>query len=812
VARLREALACPEALAWALERRGLSDPDEAREFLAADGALDPPTALSGVSEAARRLAGAIDKAEQIVVHGDYDCDGVSSTAMLTRTLRARGARVEPFLPSRFTDGYGVSVPNVERLAGDGAQLLVCVDCGTTAEDALCRARDLGMDTIVLDHHLAGGRRPPGIIANPALGRQEGALPAAAGVVLKVVRALAELDGSGTLGVDPLDELDLAALATVADAVPLRDENRRIVAQGIATIRERPRVGIRALLAAAAVDPHSTDARTLGYTLGPAINAAGRIDHPSRALDLLLETDMDAARPAAQRLWELNSERREIERRITDEAMAQFEAYPEEVRSGAAIVVGGEGWHEGVVGIVASRLTERYERPAIVISIDGDAAKGSGRSVPGVDLHELVSRADGALAGWGGHEGAVGLQLASADIPVLRRDLLAVAEQSRAAIERSRVKTVDAVVSGSDLSLSGAEAFEALAPFGRGNPSLSLLIPGARIRGVSTVGEGGRHLRLGMVAGGVTSRAIGFSMGHRAAALDPEVRHDVVAGLGIERWQDTVGPRVTLRGIDPLPEREPGGDGLRSALRRDAPLRDLRTSIASDERPARAGIAPLGVVDARGTGALARIVALTGADEGVIAVAANAALREAALSTVLAPHRLDVERLMTLGAERDPRAAIELLGDPPASAEQSAALLAVAAGRWLHLSWGPEETAFAREALTARGDLRGVAREIWGALDGARTWRELADACAGPLGTPGIRAVGCALTALEEAGLVRLGDGGVERVDGGARADLSATPTGRRVAEETRAGLDYLERADTLDLSVDPDAALAATGS
>ena len=299
VARVREALDCPEALAWTLVRRGLSDPETAREFLAADGALDPPGDLAGVTDAAQRLVRAIERGETITVHGDYDCDGISSTAMLTRSLRARGGEVTTFLPSRFTDGYGVSGENVEKLAEAGTRLLVCVDCGTTAVDALTLAHERGMDTIVLDHHLAAGRRPPGILANPALGRGHDALPSAAGVVLKVTRALAELDGDGRLGVDPLAELDLAALATVADAVPLRGENRRLVAQGITAIKEHPRVGIRALLDAAGADHRSTDARTLGFTIGPAINAAGRLDHPSRALELFAR-DRPRRRPSGGR--------------------------------------------------------------------------------------------------------------------------------------------------------------------------------------------------------------------------------------------------------------------------------------------------------------------------------------------------------------------------------------------------------------------------------------------------------------------------------------------------------------------------------
>ena len=296
VAALEEALGLPEPVAWTLVRRGLGDPAAAREFLAADGPLAPPEDLAGIGEAADRLARAVRGGERIAVHGDYDCDGVSSTAVLVSALRGRGGRVEPFLPSRFTEGYGVAESTVERLAGGGARLLVCVNCGTSAVEALTRAVELGMEPIVLDHHLAGGRRPPGILANPALGRPAEDLPAAVGVVHMLVRALAARFDDGALAPDPDDGIDLVALATVADAVPLTGDNRRRVARGLRAIRERPRPGIAALCAAAEIEPRTVGARTLGFTLAPCINAAGRLAHADRALELLLAPDRETRRP------------------------------------------------------------------------------------------------------------------------------------------------------------------------------------------------------------------------------------------------------------------------------------------------------------------------------------------------------------------------------------------------------------------------------------------------------------------------------------------------------------------------------------
>ncbi|HWH13476.1 MAG TPA: single-stranded-DNA-specific exonuclease RecJ, partial [Miltoncostaeaceae bacterium] len=801
VVALQAALDCPEPLAWALVRRGLGDPAAAREFIAADGPLDPPEAIAGIAAAADRVLRAVARGERIAVHGDYDCDGVCSTAVLVRAVRAAGGEVVPFLPSRFTDGYGVRVETVERLAGDGVRLLVCVDCGTTAVDALVRAHDLGLDTVVCDHHLAAGVRPPGIVANPALGRPRDDAPAAVGVVFALVRAMAERADGGLLGPDPEAEIDLVALATVADAVPLVGQNRRLVARGLARMREAPRPGIRALCRAAGIDPRTLDARHLGYSLGPSINAAGRLTHAGEALSLVLATDEDEAMPLAERLWALNVERRDVERRITDEALAQVEAMPDEFREAQALVVAGDGWHEGVVGIVASRLVDRFDRPAIVITRDGDAAKGSGRSLPGVDLHDLVGRADGTLTRWGGHAGAVGLQLPAAAVARFRDELLAAAEGLRASIERARVRPVDAVVGARELTLPTAEALQALAPFGRGNPAVRLLMPGCRTESVGTVGAG-RHLSLRLVCGGAHARAVGFGHGHRAGRLGELERVDAHVSLGVERYQDLVGPKVVVERLEAM-RRGASVPGACAAAACDRACRArhdgaaLRDAVLAGgwpeppEPPAAAG-PPLSVHDHRGTASgMSRIAALCGADGGVAVVVADAARRRAALRDVLAPGRLGVERTALGGARCAPaplaervaacagRPALMMLDydalahvtlpddvhvlalDPPAAPGEAAWLRAHGAGRHLHLAWSEEETGLARAAAEERAALRPVAALLWRALrdGGPRSWDDVADLLAGD--GPSVRhpaLVADALVALTEIGVVAVSSG------------------------------------------------------
>lgn len=837
VVRLQEALDCPELLAWVLTRRGLADPIEARAFLASDGPLDPPESIPGIPEAADRVARAIRGNERIVVHGDYDCDGITSTAILMRALEARGARARAFLPSRFTDGYGVSVATVERLADEGCDLLITVDCGTTAVEALERAADLGIDSVVCDHHLAGGRRPPAIIANPALGRGSDALPAAAGVTFKLTQAVAtRLDGDGRLAPDPDEGLDLVALATVADAVPLIGENRRLVARGLAALRASPRPGIAALCAAAGISTRGVDARALGWSLAPAINASGRMAHPERALALLLADDPTTARELANELWELNMSRREVEQRVTQEAIAIMEASPEAARDAPAIVVAGEGWHEGVVGIVASRLVDRFGRPAIVVSIDGELAKGSGRSLPGVDLHALVGAASAPLQRWGGHSGAVGLQLAAADIAGFREGFAAAAESAVAAIARARVRPVDAVVGIRDLTLPMAEALESLQPFGNGNPDVRLVIPGCVLEAAGTMGENGKHLQLRLRAGNAHTRALGWGMGERMGRMAVGDRHDVIVGLTVDRWQELVGPRVTVEAVEPLrtgvalPGQCPQPCDVHCPDR-IGNIRELMSAGWELPQPPVAA-PPLGVCDRRGDGAIvSTLAALAGADRGVVALVADTARRRAVLADVLAPHRLGVEvavlggrRCHTHGlAERlagaRDRPALALveyavlpdlqlpdgvhvaLVDPPSDPESAGWAQACSDGRWLHLLWGDEEAAFAVAAAERDFDLRPAASAIWRALPEAVEvpWGVELDRLIFGDGDPMRSPVAAArsLAALAEIGRISLTPSGVTRVAAHDGPGLESAPTAAASSERLDAARAFIARAATL---------------
>ncbi len=823
VEALRRALDCPEAMAWVLVRRGLADPDEARAFLTSEGDLEAPEAIPGIAEAADRLARAVRADERVVVHGDYDCDGICSTAILLSALRSRGVRARPFLPSRFTDGYGVNLATVERLADEGCDLLVTVDCGTTAVESLTRAAELGIASIVCDHHLAGGVRPPSIIANPALGHGTDVLPAAAGVTFKLVQALgARLDGDRLAPPDDLG-IDLVALATVADAVPLIGENRRLVARGLAAIHRRPRPGIAALCAASGVSPRNLTARDLGWNLAPAINASGRMAHPEQALDVLLGDDSPATGARAKALWDLNMERREVEQRVTAEAIEIIEASDPEVREAPALVVSGDGWHEGVVGIVASRLVERFGRPSIVVSVADGQGKGSGRSVPGVDLHSLVAGAASRLERWGGHAGAIGLQLPAEEVPAFRRDLVRAAQGVTGEIARARIWEVDAVVGAADLTLGVAEALDAMQPFGTGNPDVRLAVPAAVIENVGTIGRDRQHLQVRLRVGGAFTRAIGWRQGRRGAALSVGARGDAIVQLGIERWQDMVGPRVTLDALETLdPEVDASAE----------PVTTTRITaervLAPSPHPVPAGNgAPRGVRDLRDRGAaIATIAALAGADDGVVVVVADVPGRRIIMDDLLRPDRLGIDDHVVIDSRRDVgasappaghgrplmalvdydgltaldgRAALHIVAlDPPTDAVAAERLRAGSRDRWLHLVWGDDERGYAEHVIEEDAALRDSAADVWRVVADGRphTWGPALD---GDLlhGGASLHRVLTSLRALHEIGRIEVTSEALRGVPDAPPAQLEDAPAARSVAEHRAAALAFLAEVDRL---------------
>src|SRR6266496_3434848 len=591
---LAKELGLSEITASVLVRRGYGDPGVARAFLAGEQPLHDPFLLGDMAGAVQRIRTAIAAGKRICVHGDYDVDGICATVLAVLVLRELGAEVEWHLPSRFDEGYGVSGQTLERLAEEGCGLVLTVDCGITAVDEVRRARELGLEVIVTDHHRPGDELPD----CPIVATRPSDYPfqelCGTGVVYKLGQALLGAESEVLRR-----HLDLVALATIADVVPLVGENRSLAIAGLRTLARTQKLGLRALMKAAGVDPAAVDAGKVGFRLAPRINAAGRLGDPRAALELLLTEDADEARRLADRLEELNRDRQAVEDKILRAAIAQVEEWPEAKRRRRAYVVWGEDWHEGVIGIVASRLVERYHRPVVLIAGTEGLWKGSGRSIPSFDLHGALAACSTFLERFGGHRAAAGLSIVPDRVEPFAEAFAAQAEGLLGPEDLVRATVVDAVLPrGSKLTLELCEELRALAPFGLANPDVTLLAPGCELGELATVGDG-KHLRFrvhrdGRDAGG----AIAFGQGTSLDRYRRIGRYDVAFRLQENHWNGTVAPQLIVRQVFDADDRF---DELYAWLRAQwqAQPRDAQAQTIFDELevegggPKRHRLAPVG---------------------------------------------------------------------------------------------------------------------------------------------------------------------------------------------------------------------------
>jgi single-stranded-DNA-specific exonuclease len=550
VERLQRELGVSGAVAQVLVRRGHGQPAGARAFLAAEEE-HPPGAFSGVGDAVESILEHVQRGERITIHGDYDVDGVCSTAVLVRALRGMGANVDSYLPDRASDGYGLNEGTVRRLASRGTRLLVTVDCAITAVAEVAAARALGMGVVVTDHHAprADGELPRAPIVHPALCGYPCPELCATAVAYKLAQALSVASGRGAG--EPEQDLDLVALATIADVVPLIGENRTLVRRGLRALASTSKPGLRALMAVARVDPSRVNERSVGFALAPRLNAAGRMQRADAALELLLTEDPARASDVAEELDRANHERRQVETRIRFEAEAQIAALPER----SAYVLAAEGWHAGVIGIVASRLSERHHRPVVLIALEGETGKGSGRSIEGFDLLGALTACGGHLLRHGGHRAAAGLEIERVHVQEFAAALCAHAERVLSPEQMAAVERVDAVVGGDELGMSLAEELQTLAPFGRGNPGVSLLIADATFRDGRPMGEG-KHVRFTVESRGARARAVAFGTGGRLP-VDDGAAAEATFTLEVNEWNGVTEPRLVLRQARPAPSRADG---------------------------------------------------------------------------------------------------------------------------------------------------------------------------------------------------------------------------------------------------------------
>ncbi|HEY5044654.1 MAG TPA: single-stranded-DNA-specific exonuclease RecJ [Solirubrobacteraceae bacterium] len=561
VERLERELQVSGPIAQVLVRRGLGEPAQARAFLAA-AEEHPPTAFAGIEQAIEPILRHARSGERITIHGDYDVDGICSTAVLVRSLRRIGANVDWYLPDRASDGYGLNPKTVQRLAEQGTRLLVTVDCAITAVAEVAQARALGMEVVVTDHHAprADGALPDAPIVHPAICGYPCPELCATAVAYKLAQALesaAAPRGSAregrVLGA-PRDstregraleeDLDLVALASIADVVRLVGENRTLVRRGLRALAGTAKPGLRALMSVARVDPGKLNERSVAFALAPRLNAAGRMHRADAGLELILTEDPARAAQVAQELDRANYERREVEMRIRYEAEAQIAALGER----SAYVLAGEDWHAGVIGIVASRLAERNGRPVVLIALDGELGKGSGRSIEAFDLLAGLTACGGHLRRFGGHRAAAGLEIERGQVEEFAAALCAHAERVLRPADMVAVERVDAVVEGDQLGMELAEELLTLAPFGRGNPGVALLVEDATFRDLRPMGEG-KHVRFTLESGGARARGVAFGTGG-GLPVDEGEAAEATFTLEVNEWKGVSEPRLVLRQARP----------------------------------------------------------------------------------------------------------------------------------------------------------------------------------------------------------------------------------------------------------------------
>ena len=528
-----------------LWNRGIRSADAARAFLHPEEApFHDPFLMADMEPAVQRIQKAIHCGEPIVVYGDYDVDGMTSTALLLRNIRALGGNVSYYIPNRFTEGYGINLPALQQIAAGGCGLLVSVDCGIASVQPVEEMRSV-MDIVITDHHLPGSELPPALaVVNPH--REDCFYPdkdlAGVGVAFKLVQALRQREEKKPWA----DDLDMAALGTVADLVPLIGENRKIVQLGLARMAENPCRGIQALIEVSGIDGKKINTGMVGFQLAPRLNAAGRIESARRGVELLLSEDAKEAERIASGLNELNTERRDLEQEILTEAEMMLADFTQDV---PAVVVAGEDWNPGVIGIVASRLVEQYYRPSIVLTRQGDVYKGSCRSIHGLHMYHALAACRETLIQFGGHEMAAGLSLECARLEEFRAAFSDYVQMHLTPADFTPKIRIAGLLHPADWTLEMVEELALLEPYGIENPRPIFGVREIRPRSASAIGAEKKHLRMEVGTRGKHVSALYWNFGHLAQVLTEE-DSDLAYTPSINEWQGMRSVQCMVESIMP----------------------------------------------------------------------------------------------------------------------------------------------------------------------------------------------------------------------------------------------------------------------
>ena len=532
-----------EVTADLLVTRGIIELDEARAFLNPSlDQLHDPYLLDGMDRAVHRIRKAVSDGEKIVIYGDYDADGVTSSSVLSLYLKEIGGNVDVFIPSRQEEGYGIHTEALQSIYNQGARLVITVDCGISAVKEL-EELPPSMDIIITDHHTPGPVLPRAYaVINPKIPGQKYPFQelAGVGVAAKLVQALGGLEGIRTY-------LDLVAIGTVADIVPLINENRVYAALGIEQLNQNPRPGISALIQILELTDKTIDAGKISYTIGPCLNAPGRMTTFRPGYDLLTSETVQEALPFAEELVDQNQLRKQTEGLILEAAKAEVHKQVD-FTSQRVIVVAGEGWHPGVIGIVASRLTEEYCRPSIVLSVNGDQAVGSARSIRGFHIYDAISACSDHLLRFGGHEMAAGLSLPSKSIEAFRQQICSYAEEKLDEEALVPHYYYDGKLPHEQISLNLLSEIEQLAPFGFGNPAPRFLLPSAVVENSRRIGKDFNHIKLALSLGQRSWDAVGFGLADVGGDLQQGSQISLLTSLKRNEWMGVTNAQFQVHSL------------------------------------------------------------------------------------------------------------------------------------------------------------------------------------------------------------------------------------------------------------------------
>ena len=541
---LQHKFSISKLLATILANRGIIEDEKVRKFLepTREDFYDP-FLMPDMEVAINRIIEAINKNEKIMIYGDYDVDGITSISVLQKFLKEREVEVSSYIPNRLEEGYGLNKEAIKGIYDKGYRLMITVDCGISAIEEIEYANSLGITTIITDHHEPLEELPKALAVIDAK-RKDNKYPfnqlAGVGVVFKVIQALGI-----KLGLDEkeyLKYLDLVCVGTISDIVPLVDENRVIAKLGLKLVNVTKNLGLRCLLEAAGYK--TIDSNTVSFGIAPRVNACGRMGHETEALDIFLSDDINEVRNLTEKLNEYNRTRQETEKNIVKEALQLIETNKENEKS--AIVLGHNGWHHGVIGIVSSKITETYFKPSILVSFEDGAAKGSGRSIPGFDLHEALCKCSNFLEKYGGHEMAVGLSLKEENFESFKQELVKIAKESKVD-EILPVIYIDGTVKQEDMKMDFVKELHKLEPFGEGNKMPLFAYKGLKINSIRALTEG-KHLKLTLKDDNIIIDAIGFNMGNLVNEYLIGDKVDIVGVLEVNNFNGMENIQINLKDI------------------------------------------------------------------------------------------------------------------------------------------------------------------------------------------------------------------------------------------------------------------------